>query len=777
MAVAAGRTGTDSLGPGIVIDPSRPDYRNTPVAPGRPQFRYRVPAHGSPAISIVTPFFNTGPVFHDTARSVLAQSWQAWEWLIVNDASSTVAALDVLAHYRQKDERIRVIDLPQNLGPSAARNQGARAARAPCLLFLDSDDLLEPTAAEAWWWFLESYPEFGFVKGFSVGFGAMEYLASSGFHEERAFLDGNRVDITALVRAEVFRAVGGFPESNRDGLEDWEFWLRCARADRWGGVVPEYLSWYRRRGDEALRWPNWQGDGGGASLRARLRVDFAELYDDPSKFPRPRPAQVRRAGKRPSVTADGALEAVDRDGDAGRSRRLLLIVPWMTAGGADNVNLDLTSQLSRRGWQISIATMLQGDTSWRPLFTALTPDVFVLPDIVRLSDYPDVLVSLIASRGIDTVLISNAEIAYRLLPHLRSRCPEVAFLDFCHMEQDEWLDGGYPRLSLEQAASLDRTIVISEHLHAWMVARGRRPADIVVSHNGVSVPDDRHVIRERAAFRSHWVSADVPVVVFAGRLVDQKQPMVFAEMVCRLWREGIEFSVAVAGDGPWLPEVRRRLGQAGRGRARCLGTLPHETLDRVLCGADILCLPSRCEGISLVVQEAMARGVAVVSAEVGGQRELVTPGCGVLIPPGDEDGLVAMYASAVRRLIEDPVERRRLGERARARVRASFTVDQMGSRMDALLRSTTAHAAVRDPVSSTPIIEQMDSAYLPYWEWVHAVAAGRVQPVASLGRSVFGSLTRLEPAYRWGMRRGWTWLPSLRQRLRMHVRGLLGIDR
>ena len=103
--------------------------------------------------------------------------------MVVNDGSSDPAALGVLDDIQAIAIRACVSSIcPLDAVRPAARNEGCRAARAPYLLLLDSDDLLEPTAAEKWWWFLESYPEFAFVKGFSVGFGAMQYLATTGFH-------------------------------------------------------------------------------------------------------------------------------------------------------------------------------------------------------------------------------------------------------------------------------------------------------------------------------------------------------------------------------------------------------------------------------------------------------------------------------------------------------------------------------------------------------------------------------------------------------------------
>src|SRR5262249_55963242 len=95
-----------------MIDPRKPDYANTPASQQRAPYSY-APADASapPCASIITPFYNTGEVFHETARSVFRQSLQQWEWLIINDGSSDPAALAVLDRYRSCDPRVRVIDL------------------------------------------------------------------------------------------------------------------------------------------------------------------------------------------------------------------------------------------------------------------------------------------------------------------------------------------------------------------------------------------------------------------------------------------------------------------------------------------------------------------------------------------------------------------------------------------------------------------------------------------------------------------------------------------
>src|ERR1041384_3989668 len=142
-----------------MVDPRNPDYSSTPASPGRPAFGYAPEAgRAAPLVSIVTPFYNgAAAVFDETAQTVFRQSFQQWEWLIINDKTTNPAALAVLDRYRSIDPRVRVIDHDVNKGLSGARNTGFAAARAEFIMLLDDDDLLEPTAIEKLLWHLISY--------------------------------------------------------------------------------------------------------------------------------------------------------------------------------------------------------------------------------------------------------------------------------------------------------------------------------------------------------------------------------------------------------------------------------------------------------------------------------------------------------------------------------------------------------------------------------------------------------------------------------------------
>jgi glycosyltransferase involved in cell wall biosynthesis len=762
-----------------MIDPASPDYTNTPVSAQRPRFDY-LPADPTapPCVTIVTPFYNTGVVFHETARSVLQQSLQQWEWIIVNDGSTDPTSLTILDGYRHSDPRIRVIDLETNCGPSAARNRGFQEACAAYVVQLDSDDLLEPTAIEKWLWFLESYPEFAFVKGYSVGFGAQEYLWQRGFQDGAAFLEENLVDVTSAVRKTVHTAVGGYDETIREGLEEWDFWLRCADHGYWGGMLPEYLDWYRRRASHTDRWTTWDNAERQRAFHSRLRQRYPRLWK--GGFPR---IELRPQQPWANVPHDMPWENRQRK----NRHRLLLLVPWLTCGGADKFNLDLLQQLVQRGWEVSIATSQPGDCSWLPQFARYTPDIFVLPHFLRLIDYPRFLRYLIHSRQIEAVIIANSELGYLLLPYLRTFCPGVTFLDYCHMEEEYWKSGGYPRMSVEYQELLDLQIVSSAHLKAWMVQRGAQAERIHICSTNID-PDVWHPDPERRAVvrRELQVDEATPLVLYAGRICPQKQPRVFAETLARLRQRQVPFAAVVAGNGPDLSWLRSTIKKHGLGeQVHLLGAVSNQRVWELMTAADIFFLPSHWEGIALSIYEAMACGVAVVSADVGGQRELVTPGCGVLIARSDETTEAMAYADVLAELLQDPQRRRMMGQAGRERIAAHFRLEQMGEQMAALLQESLDLCRMQPRLALSPglaracatqAVEYIRLSTVADWLWLereqHPPPLGH--PLYGIGmyparwRSFFYFAIRrwLLPYYRAALARDMKWLLPLKDRLK-----------
>jgi glycosyltransferase involved in cell wall biosynthesis len=170
-----------------------------------------------------------------------------------------------------------------------------------------------------------------------------------------------------------------------------------------------------------------------------------------------------------------------------------------------------------------------------------------------------------------------------------------------------------------------------------------------------------------------------------GRLDEQKAYDVLVRSLPQL--PGV--SAVVVGEGgerARLVELAERLGVSER------FILPGWSNEarRHLTTFDIFVLPSRLEGLPLVLLEAMLAGLPIVASDVGSVSEAVVEGStGILVPPDDADAL----AHAIDRLVRDTELRRLMGDRGRRRARELFTVDEMASRYEALYDEVLTRAS------------------------------------------------------------------------------------
>ncbi len=147
-------------------------------------------------------------------------------------------------------------------------------------------------------------------------------------------------------------------------------------------------------------------------------------------------------------------------------------------------------------------------------------------------------------------------------------------------------------------------------------------------------------------------------------------------------RGGPAFRVMLAGEGT-LQETLSRQAANGPARIEFLG--PRRDVPQLLADADLVVLPSRTEGLSNAILEAMAAGRPIIATDVGGNREALN-GCGVIVPAGDPEAL----AAAIARLLRDPSYARALGAAAQGMASQRYSAEAMGDAHLCLYRSLVA---------------------------------------------------------------------------------------
>lgn len=98
-------------------------------------------------VSIIMPSYNCGQYVEESVRSVLAQTYQNWELIFVDDCSSD-DSINIIKKIQLSDKRIRLFQNKINSGAAVSRNNALKEAKGKWIAFLDSDDLWEPTKLE-----------------------------------------------------------------------------------------------------------------------------------------------------------------------------------------------------------------------------------------------------------------------------------------------------------------------------------------------------------------------------------------------------------------------------------------------------------------------------------------------------------------------------------------------------------------------------------------------------------------------------------------------------
>lgn len=224
-------------------------------------------------VSIVIPCFNAGDLLSEAVESALAQTYADVEVIIVDDGSTDARTQEILATATWPRTRIIRQD---NAGPAAARNVAIAAASGEFILPLDADDRIAPSYVEKAVAAMVANPEVGIVYCKAMKFGAENGPWLLPPYTLRELVIDNVIFVTSLFRKADWEAVGGFRESLRHGVEDYEFWIRIVGLGRRVVQLDEYLFFYRTQA--VSRTTDFQRD------RSVIVGAYAQIFRDNIDF-------------------------------------------------------------------------------------------------------------------------------------------------------------------------------------------------------------------------------------------------------------------------------------------------------------------------------------------------------------------------------------------------------------------------------------------------------------------------------------------------------------
>jgi glycosyltransferase involved in cell wall biosynthesis len=350
--------------------------------------------------------------------------------------------------------------------------------------------------------------------------------------------------------------------------------------------------------------------------------------------------------------------------------KVLQLIPTLDRSGAEKQMVMLAKGLPRDGFHVEVAALTRSGPLEADLAAAGIP-ITVIGKPLKLDPIALYRLARFLKAGAFDV-VQSWLFAANAYGRVAARLAGTPVMVVTEMAVDQW-KGRFERMVDRRLATWCDRLVGNSHA-------------VVDFYRNLGVPDDRLAMiysgigdEEPPGVDPGAVRAELgfapgaPLVLFAGRLAEQKRVDDLLKALDLLQHVQPDVRTIIAGDGP----LRERLEETAHAyhlddRVRFVGH--RDDVPRLLAAADILVLPSAYEGLPNVVLEAMRFRKPVVATAAPGTTEVVIDGeTGVLIPIGE----VILLTRAIRDLVRDPARARRLGEAGRARVETQFAADVM----------------------------------------------------------------------------------------------------
>jgi len=370
-----------------------------------------------------------------------------------------------------------------------------------------------------------------------------------------------------------------------------------------------------------------------------------------------------------------------------RRSTLLFVIPSLVGGGAEHVLSNLLHHMDRRRFRVLVAVFDK-----KGVYLDLIPKDIPLISLHKKSRFSVFgmifkLARLYRKSRIDTVFsfmeyAGAVSLTARLLVFPKPKVI-ISFHNSIQYSLSHERFGKFKSLLIRFLYPRATAVVaVSEGVKRELDSIPGMDANrIHVIHNGCDLADIKKQALEPVNDDPFSERGRNPVILTCGRLDQQKDQSLLIEAV-NLVSGKFEAELVILGEGPERENLKARVRELGlEDRVKFLGYKknPYKYMAR----SEVFVLSSETEGFAMVIIEAMACGVPVVSTQCPyGPGEIIAPGDnGFLVPMRDASGL----ASAISRLLEDAALRQRISAAAEIRAR-DYDIHSMAAKYEALFK-------------------------------------------------------------------------------------------
>jgi glycosyltransferase involved in cell wall biosynthesis len=450
-----------------------------------------------------------------------------------------------------------------------------------------------------------------------------------------------------MFRRSAWKELDGYRDFGRGAehvAEDWDFWVRLLRNGFSAKCIPQPLHMYRVH-TAGL----WHANRTAVDYQRTKIIEANEDLLAAEPFERPRIA--RRHAWRNLLHPPASTGA------------MLLALPYVTIGGAEKLfETIIRSEIAQGRKVVVITTLVLADTmkDASKQFEAFTPFFYALPSLFGddTAVWDDFICYLIDQYSVDLIMIAGCDYMYHALPHIAGAFPNVGVVDQLFNEEVHFPTNRH------YASYIDVTMVPSPGFADRITREFHEKAEkVAVIPHGVDIPplmdtETINDVRRRNGMPADWDGCFV--AGFFGRMSPEKAPADFVEIARQLKSEP-RMRFVMTGEGPEFLSVRNLIQKYGlEDRIFAPGFVDNP--QNLMRAVDVVVVPSRLDGMPLVVMESQALGKPVLASRVGSIPVMIEDGTtGLLCKAGD----IASFAAKLRELQSSPNTCAALGRAAR----------------------------------------------------------------------------------------------------------------
>lgn len=643
------------------------------------------PAH-TPKVTVLLPVYNAAQFLREAIESVLSQSYRDFELLIVNDGS-TDSSSEIISSFT--DSRIRVLQNEKNIGLIASLNRGIAEAKGKYIARMDADDISLPGRLQHQVTKMEddpgvavlsSFVDFMNVDGDITGNWATDREATSESEIRNLMMRTNCIaHPTVMMRADVVRKYLYNPK--RKGAEDWDLWMRMLAGGQRIVKLPEVLLNYRvhpgsitasDKSEDILevrlirfkrRWL-WSQLGKFKLNRFFFGVKFSLLKNIARHIVSNKLPHWGRDIKRLLTSPPWKVMEQGRELKellAKHEGRHFFIFPYTHVGGAEIVHADIVRTVADKKPLVLFSAFSENDF----FLSRFTKHAKAL-DIAHYVNYPFTrkrakkLLSDKINSTIGVVFGCNAGLFYDIIPMLGT---QVKIVDLIHAFKYQPEANLAHRKYLPLATRIDERIFVS--------AAAEQEFKTFCFHNNVP-----KAIRDRTKLITNSVEVppevsveihDKPGILWIGRNSPEKRYGLFGKIRLLLMVNDPEkFRFSSVG----IDDVTDDIQAHGE-------LFDNKALQEVYRQNDFLLVTSSREGFPMVIMEAMAQGLIVISTPVGDVPNRLDGSNGIVLKSCVDEKEVALEAvEIIRELIADPERMKSIRKEAHAYALKHYSIER-----------------------------------------------------------------------------------------------------